>query len=67
MTLEQLQKKIPSIKRKLDGGEKKVVIVRGPQSPIGKTTAAHLLSEAGTPVFEEYQVLYITLDASLPE
>lgn len=67
MNLEELKKKIPAIKRQLDGGEKQIVIVDGPKTPTGKTTATKMLAAAGVTVYEEYQVLRITLDACLPE
>ena len=45
----------------------KVIIVDGPQGPTGKTTAAKILRDQGLPVYEDWEVLHITLDALLPE
>lgn len=65
MDLQQLEKAIPTIKRQLEGGEKGIVVIDGPEGPTGKTTASRMLAAAGIPVYEEYQVLRITLDAYL--
>lgn len=63
MTLRQLEKSIPAIRRQLNSGEKKIVIIDG---PAGKTTAMHALQDAGIPAYEEYQALYITVGPSSP-
>lgn len=60
MTLQDVKKKIPSIQRQLNGGQKKIVVIDGPSGPTGKTTAARILADAGIPVYEEYQVIRIT-------
>lgn len=65
MTLQEFQKKIPTIKRQLNGGEKKIVIVDGPQGPTGKTTAVKALRNAGIEAYEEYEVVRVTLDVHL--
>lgn len=62
MTLQDVKKKIPAIQRLLNGGQKKIVVIDGPSGPTGKTTAARLLADAGIPVYEEYQVIRITMD-----
>lgn len=62
LTLQDVKKKIPAIQRQLNGGQKKIVVIDGPSGPTGKTTAARLLADAGVPVYEEYQVLRITMD-----
>lgn len=62
MTLQDVKKKIPAIQRQLNGGQKKIVVIDGPSGPTGKTTAARLLTDAGIPVYEGYQVLRITVD-----
>lgn len=67
MTFEQLKKAIPRIKRKMQGWPYKVIVVDGPQGPTGKTTAAKLLREQGLTVYEDWEVLHVTLDALLPE
>lgn len=65
MTLQDVKKKIPSIQRQLNGGQKKIVVIDGPSGPTGKTTAARILDDAGIPVYEEYQVIRITMDEPL--
>lgn len=67
MTFAQFKKAIPGIKRKMQGWPYKVIIVDGPQGPTGKTTAAKILRDQGLPVYEDWEVLHITLDALLPE
>ena len=62
LTLQDVKKKIPAIQRLLNGGQKKIVVIDGPSGPTGKTTAARLLADAGIPVYEEYQVIRITMD-----
>ena len=59
MTVEELKKKIPEIKQKLENGEYRVVSIDGPQGPTGKTTAAKLLRTEGLPVYEEWQLFNI--------
>ena len=66
MTLRQLEKSIPAIRRQLNSGEKKIVIIDGQAGPTGKTTAMHALQDAGIPAYEEYQVLHITVGPSSP-
>ena len=65
MTLQDVKKKIPAIQRQLNGGQKKIVVIDGPSGPTGKTTAARLLADTGIPVYEEYQVIRITMDEPL--
>lgn len=65
MTLQEFQKKIPTIKDQLNGGAKKIVIVDGPQGPTGKTTAVKALRNAGIEAYEEYEVIRVTLDVHL--
>ena len=67
MTFAQFKKAIPNIKRKMQGWPYKAIIVDGPQGPTGKTTAAKLLREQGLTVYENWEVLHVTLDALLPE
>lgn len=62
MTLQDVKKKISSIQRQLNGGQKKIVVIDGPSGPTGKTTAARLLADAGIQVYEDYQVMHITVD-----
>lgn len=62
MTLKDVKMKIPAIQQQLNGGQKKIVVIDGPSGPTSKTTAARLLADAGVPVYEEYQVLRITMD-----
>lgn len=63
MTLQEFQKKIPEIKRKVDGRSVKAVIVWGPRGPIGKTAAVKALKNADIPAYEAYEVLVIELEA----
>lgn len=65
LTLQDVKKKIPAIQRQLNGGQKKIVVIDGPSGPTGKTTAARILADAGIPVYEEYQVIRITMDEPL--
>lgn len=67
MTFAEFKKAIPSIKRKMQGWPYKAIIIDGPQGPTGKTTAAKLLREQGLTVYEDWEVLHVTLDALLPE
>ena len=67
MTFEQFKKTIPHIKKKMQGWPYKAIIIDGPQGPTGKTTAAKLLREQGLTVYEDWEVLHVTLDALLPE
>ena len=67
MTFAQFKKAIPGIKRKKQGWTYKENIVDGPQGPTGKTTAAKIQRDQGLPVYEDWEVLHITLDALLPE
>lgn len=64
-SLQDVKKKIPAIQRQLNGGQKKIVVIDGPSGPTGKTTAARILADAGIPVYEEYQVIRITMDEPL--
>jgi hypothetical protein len=63
MTLQEFQTKIPEIKRKVDSGSIKAVIVWDPQDPIGKTTAVKALKNADILTYEAYEVLVIKLEA----
>ncbi len=67
MTFAQFKKIIPHIKKKMQGWPYKAIIIDGPQGPTGKTTAAKLLREQGLTVYEDWEVLHVTLDALLPE
>lgn len=67
MTFAEFKKAIPSIKRKMQGWPYKAIIIDGPQRPTGKTTAAKLLREQGLTVYEDWEILHVTLDALLPE
>lgn len=67
MTFAQFKKTIPRIKKKMQGWPYKAIIIDGPQGPTGKTTAAKLLREQGLTVYEDWEVLHVTLDALLPE
>ncbi len=67
MTFAQFKKTIPHIKKKMQGWPYKAIIIDGPQGPTGKTTAAKLLREQGLTVYEDWEVLHVTLDALLPE
>lgn len=65
LNLQEVKGKIPAIQRQLNGGQKKIVVIDGPSGPTGKTTAARILADAGIPVYEEYQVIRITMDEPL--